>query len=140
LEPAINGFKPLKSIQQLQAGFAYLIGSRSKLLGAFDGETDSIYRDPRLVGHFKFSRRWSGLHFGFDRLSNCDALLILYTHPRRTISLQETLIAMRHRSSKADAARIILNPSCDYRIAASAMIAATSPTESSDMVLSNIHK
>jgi hypothetical protein len=68
LEPAINGFKPLKSIQQLQAGFAHLIGSRAKLFSVFDGETDAIYRDPRLVRHFKFSRRRSGLHFSFDRL------------------------------------------------------------------------
>jgi hypothetical protein len=68
LEPAINGLKPLKSIQQLHASFAHLLRSRSKLLGVFDRETDSINRHPRLVRHFKFSRRRSGLHFSFDRL------------------------------------------------------------------------
>jgi hypothetical protein len=34
LEPAINSFKPLKRIQQLQSSFTHLVRARAKLLGA----------------------------------------------------------------------------------------------------------
>jgi hypothetical protein len=68
LEPSINGFKPVKGVQQLHASFAHLIRSWSKLLGVLDGETDSIDRDSRLVRHFEFGRRWPRLYLGFDDL------------------------------------------------------------------------
>ncbi|MGI8962808.1 MAG: hypothetical protein ACR2IV_24230 [Bryobacteraceae bacterium] len=68
LESTVYGLKPIQCIQELQTGLTHLISSGSKLLGVFDGETDSIDRDPRLVGHFKLSRRRPGLHLSFDNL------------------------------------------------------------------------
>jgi len=66
LKAALGSFQSLQRIQQLQPGFLHLIRSRRELLGMLDGEPDSIYRNPRLVSHFKLDRRWRGWNLCFD--------------------------------------------------------------------------
>jgi hypothetical protein len=60
LKPAINSFKSLKRVQELQASFSHLLLVRSKLLRMFDGEPDAINGDAPLVRHLEF--RSCGLH------------------------------------------------------------------------------
>jgi hypothetical protein len=43
LEATVHRFQAFKRVEQLEAGFAHLIRSGSKLLGAFDGKADTIH-------------------------------------------------------------------------------------------------
>ena len=70
LEPAINSFKPLKRMQQLQSSFTHLVRARAKLLDVLDCESDPIDCNARLIRHFKFNRGRSRAHFSFDRLED----------------------------------------------------------------------
>jgi hypothetical protein len=57
LEPAINSFKSLKRIEELEAGVAHLIRVRPEQLHMLDGEPDAINSDASLVRHLEFHRR-----------------------------------------------------------------------------------
>jgi hypothetical protein len=60
LKPAINGFKSLERVQQLEAGISHLIGVGGELFSMFYDEPDPIDSDACLVRHFEFHRRWPG--------------------------------------------------------------------------------
>jgi hypothetical protein len=52
----VKGFKSLKGVKQLHSGLPHGVARLTKLIGVLDGEFDPVYRDPSLVGHFKFNR------------------------------------------------------------------------------------
>jgi hypothetical protein len=63
LESAINRFKPLKRIEQLQGGIPGLVCALSELFRLLDGEFDAVNRYPRLVSHFELDGRRPRTHF-----------------------------------------------------------------------------
>jgi len=59
LEPAIDGFKPVKRVQELEADVSHLIRTRRELLSVLDGKPDAVDGDTRLVRHLEL--HWRGL-------------------------------------------------------------------------------
>jgi hypothetical protein len=57
LKPAINSFKSLKRIEELEAGVPHLIRVGPEQLNMLDGEPDTINSDASLVRHLEFHRR-----------------------------------------------------------------------------------
>jgi hypothetical protein len=60
LKPAINGFKSLKRIQELETCLAHRLRLCSELLGMLDGESDAVHGNTRLICHLEFRGRGPG--------------------------------------------------------------------------------
>jgi hypothetical protein len=58
LELAIDGFKPLERVQELEAEVSHLIRTQRELLSVFNGKPDAVDSNARLVGHFEL--HWCG--------------------------------------------------------------------------------
>jgi hypothetical protein len=58
LEPAIDGFKPLERVQELEADVSHLIRTQGELLSVLDGKPDAVDSNVRLVRHFEL--HWRG--------------------------------------------------------------------------------
>ena len=56
LKAPIQGFEPLQSIQQLQAGLSHVNAGLRKPFRVLDREFDSINRNAGLIGHLKLKR------------------------------------------------------------------------------------
>jgi hypothetical protein len=61
LDPAIDGFKPVKRVQELEADVSHLIRTRRELLGVLDGKPDAVDGNTRLVRHLELHWRGPGL-------------------------------------------------------------------------------
>jgi hypothetical protein len=96
-EPAVNSFKSLKRVQELQANFSQLLRVGAKLLRMFDGEPDAINSDAPLVRHLEFHPCGMRLRLS---LNQCKDLLSEFRlHSRDLHATQELPVG---RSSPAN--------------------------------------
>ena len=67
---AVQPSKALECVEQLPSSLSRHVGGSTDLFRMLDCESDSVNRDPGLIGHFKFHRRGRRLDVGFNRLDH----------------------------------------------------------------------